>query len=45
MGKYRIEDNIVDGNAGKVKGKFRFSDVVVNTAKTTELYHAAAERI
>ena len=45
VGKYRIEYNIVDGNTGKVKGKFRFSDVVVNTAKTTELYHAAAEKI
>ena len=43
VGKYRIEYNIVDGDTGKVKGQYRFSDVVVNTAKTTELYHANAK--
>lgn len=45
VGKYRIEYNIVDGDTGKVKGQYRFSDVVVNTAKTTELYHANAKPI
>ncbi len=43
VGKYRIEYNIVDGDTGKVKGQYRFSDVVVNTAETTELYHANAK--
>ena len=45
VGRYRVEYNIVNGDTGKVTGKYRFSDVDVTTAKTTELYHAKAEKI
>ena len=45
VGKYRVIYNIVNGDTGKVTGTFGFSGVEVATARTSELYHANAQRI